>query len=197
MKPRQRLILITAALVLLTFFIERWWRGQRETSQDQNILLASRRYQVDPALIKALIWRESRFDPLARGRKSEVGLMQIMPETTGKDWALARKLGTYDGALLFNAATNVDCGTWYLRKLLVRYQATDNPIPYALADYNAGRTRALQWMKGPATTNSALFIDQIAYPSTRDYVRAIMKRRLQYEKWAANSVPVALPVTAR
>ena len=44
-------------------------------------------------------------------------------------------------------------GTWYLRKLLRRYPRADDPVVYALADYNAGRTHVLRWNKGPAATN--------------------------------------------
>ena len=53
-------------------------------------------------------------------------------------------------------------------------------MPYALADYNAGRGNVLKWMKGNAVTNSAAFIGQIGFPSTRDYVRAVQRQRLKY-----------------
>ena len=58
----------------------------------------------------------------------------------------------------------------------------DNPLPYALADYNAGRANVLKWAKGAAATNSALFLSQIGFPMTRDYVRAVMARRTHYRK---------------
>ena len=46
-----------------------------------------------------------------------------------------------------------------LSKLLRRYTKTDSPLPYALADYNAGRGNVLKWNGGEAATNSVLFID--------------------------------------
>ena len=49
-------------------WIERAWVW-RENSQDKHILTAARKYGVDPALVKAVVWRESRFNPNARGAK--------------------------------------------------------------------------------------------------------------------------------
>jgi soluble lytic murein transglycosylase len=179
-KSRARIILIIAALLLLTFLADRWRRAHLESSQDKNILVASEKYGVDPALIKAVIWQESRFDPDARGSKGEIGLMQIM-DGTGRDWAKAQHVPLFSRFTLRDAKRNIDCGAWYLAKLLRRYPATDNPLPYALADYNAGRGNVLKWTKGSASTNSAVFMDEIGFLSTRSYVRAVMDRRLKYE----------------
>jgi soluble lytic murein transglycosylase len=179
MKSRARLALVIVGVLLLTFLAEQWRRAHLEASQDGNILAASRKHHVDPALIKAVIWRESRFNPDERGSKGEVGLMQIM-EGTGTEWAGAQRVPLFSKYLLVDAAQNVDCGTWYLRKLLGRYPQTDNPVPYALADYNAGRGNVLKWMGGSAATNSAAFIGQVRFPSTRDYVRSVMQRREKY-----------------
>ena len=153
--------------------------ARREHSQDGAILAAATKYGVDRALVKAVIWRESWFNPGARGRKGEIGLMQIRAEAAS-DWARAEHLLLFQPEQLFDPGTNTLAGTWYLRKLLGRYQQTDNPLPYALADYNAGRTHVLQWAKGSSATNSAAFMEEIGFPSTREYVRAIMKRREHY-----------------
>ena len=80
----------------------------------------------------------------------------------------------------FDPRTNTLAGTWYLRKLLRRYTHTDNPAPYALADYNAGRGNVLKWSHGAAVTNSALFVNKIGFPTTRDYVLKVMARSDHY-----------------
>jgi soluble lytic murein transglycosylase len=72
-------------------------------------------------------------------------------------------------------------GAWYLEKLLKRYSRTDNPVPYALADYNAGRSNVLKWEHGSAATNSAAFLEQISFPGTKNYVRAVMRRYEHYQ----------------
>ena len=186
MKWRTRFLIVIVGLSLITFFLERWRRVHLESSQDKNILVAARKHGVDPALIKAVVWRESRFKPRARGTKGETGLMQIM-EITGREWAGAQRVPFPSKHVLFIPTKNIDCGTWYLRKLLGRYRHTDNPIPYALADYNAGRGNVLKWINGSGATNSEVFIEQIGFPSTRAYVRAVMQQRGKYETQFASA----------
>ena len=181
MKTRARLILIAVVLLVFAFCADQWRRAHLESSQDKNILAAARKHGLDPALLKAVVWRESRFDPRARGTKGELGLMQIM-EGTGREWAGAQHVLLFTKFALLDPAKNLDCGSWYLHKALARYPQADNPVPYALAEFNAGRSKVLKWMNGSATTNSAVFIEQIGFPATRDYVRAIEHRR---EKYAA------------
>jgi len=157
-----------------------WWSNWRfEHSCDKVILAAASRYGVDPALVKAVVWKESRFDASARGRAGELGLMQLM-DSAAQEWA--ETVGAYplpEGHLL-DPGTNTLAGTWYLRKMLQRYRGTDNPAAFALADYNAGRANVLKWGRGMAATNGAAFLDQIGFPGTRDYVSSVLSRRERY-----------------
>ena len=171
--------MIVIGALSVAFLADQWRRAHLESSQDSNILSASRKHGVDPALVKAVIWRESKFNPRARGTKSERGLMQIM-EITGREWAGEQRVPLFSEDVLLEPAQNIDCGTWYLGKLLRRYTRTDDPVPYALADYNAGRGNVLKWIKDDAATNSAVFIERIRFPSTRNYVRKVMERREKY-----------------
>ena len=156
-----------------------WWAAELERSQDGPIRAAAQKYGVEPALIKAVVWRESRFNPRVRGRAREIGLMQLMEESA-QEWADAERVPGFEHEHCFDPRTNTLAGTWYLRKLLRRYTHTDNPVPYALADYNAGRGNVLKWNHGAAVTNSALFVDQIGFPTTRDYVLKVMARSDHY-----------------
>jgi len=164
----------------LVKLVERY-RTYHEHSQDAAILAAARKYGVDPALVKAVVWRESWFNPHAKGRKGEIGLMKIREEAAG-EWAKAEHVVLFTHYQLFDPVKNTLAGTWYLHKLLARYQRTDNPLPYALADYNAGRAHVLRWAEGAAATNSMEFEAQIGFPSTRDYVRMVMKRYEHYRR---------------
>ena len=156
-----------------------WWQGRLERSQDGPIRIAAQRYEVEPALIKAVVWRESHFHPQARGRAEEIGLMQLQ-DTAAREWAGAEHLQGFEHEHCFDPGTNTLAGAWYLRKLLRRYAKTDNPLPYALADYNAGRGNVLKWNQGMAATNSAAFIKQIGFPGTKDYVRSVIGRYSYY-----------------
>ena len=176
---RHRSRLLLAFLLVGAVIIFLWRNSRVEHSQDNPIRLAAARYGVDPALVKAVVWRESRFNPSVRGGKQELGLMQIREEAA-HEWADAEHISSFEHEHCLDALTNTLAGTWYLRKMLKRYAQTDNPVPYALADYNAGRGNVLKWNTGEAATNSAVFIEQIGFPGTKAYVKSVMQR---YEKY--------------
>jgi soluble lytic murein transglycosylase len=179
-RRRQRSLLILFLMFLAGgAAVYWWWKGCLERSQDVPIRAAARRYGMEPALVKAVVWRESHFHPGARGRAQEIGLMQIR-ETAAQEWADAEHLPGFAHEQCFDPATNILAGTWYLRKLLKRYAQTDDPLPYALADYNAGRGNVLKWISGATATNSAAFTEHIGFPGTKDYVKSIMRRYARY-----------------
>ncbi|HVV73454.1 MAG TPA: lytic transglycosylase domain-containing protein [Verrucomicrobiae bacterium] len=154
-----------------------WWVWEQwlEGSEDVPIRAAAEKYGVEPALVKAVVWRESHFHPRARGRIGEIGLMQLR-DAASREWAQAEHVPSFNHEQCYDPQTNTLAGTWYLRKLLRRYSQTDNPLPYALADYNAGRQNILKWATGAGVTNSTVFVSQIRFPSTRAYVRAVLRR---------------------
>jgi soluble lytic murein transglycosylase len=156
-----------------------WWAGWLEGSQDGPIRAAARRYGVPPALVKAVVWRESRFRSRARGRAQEIGLMQLR-ETAAQQWADAEGIAGFEHEHCLDSRTNTLAGAWYLSKLLRRYAMTDDPLPYALADYNAGRGNVLKWNHAGGATNSAAFIGQIGFPTTKAYVKAVIARYQAY-----------------
>ena len=96
------------------------------------------------------------------------------------EWASAEHIAEFEHTICLDPATNTLAGTWYLKKILSRYKQADDPLPYALADYNAGRGNVLKWRTGSAMTNSAAFIDQIGFPGTKAYVLSILKRYRHY-----------------
>jgi peptidoglycan lytic transglycosylase len=180
-KKNRRWIVVAIVLIFLAIAAFQVFRTYRENSHDKHIIAAARKYDVDPTLIKAVVWRESRFDARARGGDGEIGLMQIR-EAAAKEWAKAEGIEFFSHQYLYDPAKNVSAGTWYLRKLLRRYPRADNPVVYALADYNAGRTHVLRWNKGAASTNSAQFLRHMDYPGTRVYIAAVQQRQQHYRK---------------
>jgi soluble lytic murein transglycosylase len=168
-------------IILLGLLALWWgrWRTYHEHSHDTAILAAAAKHRVHPALIKAVVWRESWFNPKAKGRSGEIGLMQIMKET-GSDWAKSEHVRLYLHERLYDPAKNTECGAWYLKKLLSLYRRADNPLPYALAAYNAGPGNVEKWRTGAAATNASAFIRQIGFPATKEYVLSVMKRFNRY-----------------
>jgi len=178
MRVRPKILKFTALFIGL-FLIWLIWRLLPENRYNQQIRAAAARYHVDPTLVKAVVWRESRFRPGARGTKGEIGLMQVQ-EWAAQEWADAEHIKGFQHECCSDPKTNTLAGTYYLSQLLKRYARTDNPVPYALAAYNAGRGNVLKWNTGAAATESAVFIDQIGFPSTKQYVKAIMRRQRLY-----------------
>ena len=177
----KRLITIVLLFLVVNAIIGLFWvRKHSDSKFDPEILAASQRYRIDPALVKAVIRRESAFNPRAKGKAAEIGLMQIQ-EIAAQEWADAERIDGFDHIHCFNPATNIMAGTHYLAKVMRRYMHTDSPFIYALADYNAGRTHVLRWKKGAAETNSAVFLAQMDYPGTRKYIEDILRWRKRYE----------------
>ena len=111
---------------------------------------AANHYGVSPALVDAVMWQESRYNPKAVSSAGAIGLMQLMPGT-------ARYLGVDP----YDPWQNVFGGAAYLRQQLDRF---GNNVPLALAAYNAG-PGAVQKYKGVPP-----------YAETRGYVRTITQR---------------------
>jgi soluble lytic murein transglycosylase len=172
---RRRILLLLVLALVAGYALYLWREEQRERKFFPEIQAAAQRYDLDPFLLKAVIWRESRFNANARGSKGEIGLMQIQ-EIAAQEWADAEGIASFEHEHCTDPGTNTLAGAFYLGKLLKRYRHTDNPVPYALADYNAGRGNVLKWNSGPAATNSVLFIDQIGFASTKGYVKSVMRK---------------------
>ncbi len=177
---RRRWILLIV-LVVLDAAVLFYWRFRREHRFDDVIHSAAREHGLPPALIRAVIWQESRFDPAARGTVGELGLMQVT-EDAALEWVTATRVPGFSREHLLDPRTNVLAGSYYLAKLLRRYANADQALPFALADYNAGRGNVLRWLKGTPATNSEAFLGVIGFPSTRAYVESVSR---QYERYQA------------
>lgn len=138
------------------------------------ILVAAERYRVPPHLIASVIWQETHFQPNRRGLAGEIGLMQILPNSA-REWAQAEGITDFKPIMLFDPQTNLLAGTWYLARAMQRWSDRSNPIPYALAEYNAGRSNAIRWNRD-ASPDPDAFVEAIGFPSTRNYVRRILAR---------------------
>jgi len=172
---RRGSLLILLVILILDFVLGAWlYVRWRDAKFGTEIRVAASRYGVDPELVRSVVWQESRFQADARGTSGEIGLMQIMGPAA-EDWAVAEKIEPWEHEMCADPGTNTMVGTWYLAKLIKRYPDTDDPLVYALADYNAGRTHVLRWAQGPAQTNSAAFLEAMTFPGTKKYIYSILK----------------------
>jgi soluble lytic murein transglycosylase len=125
-------------------------------------------HDLDPALLAAVVYVESRFDPNAESAAGAIGLMQLLPETA--EGIALRTGGTaFVVADLRDPEINVRYGSWYLDHLLERY----GDARLALAAYHAGQGNVDEWRRAGAG---------IAFPETRDYVEQVLETRDVYER---------------
>jgi len=150
----------------------------RYNSYDAEIARAAARQGVDPLLVKAIIWRESRFQPQKSGAAGERGLMQVT-EPAAQDWAKASGVTAFAPSDLFDPKTNIEVGTWYLAKALRHWSSQEDPLPFALGEYNAGRSRVKRWSGGVRMSADDL-ATAMDIPSTRSYVASVRNRYNYY-----------------
>jgi soluble lytic murein transglycosylase len=100
----------------------------------------ARNYELDPALLAAVIYQESKFRADAKSDSGAVGLMQLQPETA-RGIAVRTGGSRFQTSDLYNPEINVRYGSWYLRHLLNKYG--DEKL--ALAAYNAGQSNVDEW----------------------------------------------------
>lgn len=135
---------------------------------------------LDPALVAAVVYEESRFRPDTRSSAGAVGLMQLLPST-------ARGIAIRTGGSRFNPATdllnpdlNLRYGCWYLRHLELRYHRTD----LALAAYNAGEANVDQWLAEAPTGRTPV----IQFAATRTYVADVQHAQAVYRRIYASQL---------
>jgi soluble lytic murein transglycosylase len=131
---------------------------------------------IDPALLAAVIYQESKFKPSARSRSGAIGLMQLTPST-------ARGIALRTGGTAFRVSDltdpkiNIRYGTWYLHDLFAKYGS----LRLVLAAYNAGQGNVDRWR---------LAGEGIQFPETRAYVdRVEHLERVYRNAWHAQLYP--------
>ena len=160
-----------------------WMSPARFHQYDHLIRSVAIEHHLDPMLVKAVVWRESRFDPKKHGSAGERGLMQVS-EKAANEWARENKIDNFRVEQLFDPKTNLEAGSWYLRRALEHWKAQLDPIPFALAEYNAGASRAQRWSGGDtiAAIPAQKFLQNIDFPATRKYVESIIARYEFYQR---------------
>lgn len=132
---------------------------------------------VPPALIAAVIYAETKFEPRTSSTGAE-GLMQVEPQTA---LDLARRSGAtaFSVSDLEHPATNIAYGTYYLRELLTAYHGSK---VLALAAYNGGETNVNRWEARARARGHDLTVAEIPFPETRAYVARVLSAERRYAR---------------
>jgi len=158
---------ILLAVVLVQTAKPGWWERLWYPLHYQQIVRGhARNYDLDPALLAAVIYQESKFRANARSSSGAIGLMQLLPDTA-KGIALHTGGTAFRVDDLYNPELNVRYGAWYLRHLLQKYGDERT----ALAAYNAGQDNVDRWRR------SGLGIQ---FSETRAYVERVEELKQIY-----------------
>ena len=128
-------------------------------------------YRLEPELLAAVIYTESKFDPDAESPSGAIGLMQLLPETAA---GIAERTGgsRFETADLYDPELNVRYGSWYLRHLLDKY---DGDLRKALAAYNGGQgnvDRGIQYAETKAYVDRVRELEDTYARAYADELRA-------------------------
>ena len=131
--------------------------------------------RVDPALVAAVIYAESKFDPRPSSAGAQ-GLMQILPATA---YYLAHLSGgrSFTASDLATPKINVAYGTYYLRYLLDHYHGNEM---LAVAAYNGGLANVDRWAQRASADGTRLTAEGIPFPETRAYVQRVFAAQRAY-----------------
>jgi soluble lytic murein transglycosylase len=138
---------------------------------------------LDPALVAAVIYAETKFIPRTSSAGAQ-GLMQLMPQTAR---FLARRSGGIDftTADLATPRVNIAYGTYYIRYLLDEFHGN---LIAAVAAYNGGDANVHRWIDRANTAGHPFGLADIPFPETRDYVQRVLQARSQYRHTYASQL---------
>jgi len=173
-------MLVLAAGVLLAVAVVQdakpgWWeRLWYPLRYEQIVRGHARNYELDPALLAAVIYQESKFKADARSSSGAIGLMQLLPDTA-QGIALHTGGTAFRVGDLYDPEINVRYGAWYLRHLLQKYGDERT----ALAAYNAGQDNVDGWRRSGSG---------IQFSETRAYVDRVEELKQIYRDAYGNDL---------
>jgi soluble lytic murein transglycosylase len=148
---------------------EPWWDTIKTESAKNNL---------DPYLVASLIRQESEFNPSVVSYANAYGLMQMLP-AVGKEMAREDGMSSFQTFQLLDPITNIRLGTRYLRGRLEKFGGVPE---YALAAYNAGDERVVDWKSAGPYQGIDEFVESIPFTQTREYVEAILRNIETYKE---------------
>ncbi len=160
--------LVLAAFAVYVYETEpRWYERLRYPLRYEQIVRGhADNYRLEPQLVAAVIYQESKFDADAVSTSGAVGLMQLLPATAQGIADRTGGSGWHERDLV-DPELNVRYGSWYLRHLLDKYGDEE----LALAAYNAGQTNVDRWREQGSG---------IEFPETRHYVQRVQELKAIY-----------------
>lgn len=179
-----KLISFAVLAVLLigggVFFANWYWIHR----YDDLIAANAAARKLDEKLVWSVVYEETYFRDWMIGADAEIGLMQVTP-TVARMWVKENGKKEFESlaaenvnALMLDPERNIQAGCWYLEKVRERYRGYPAEDALALAAYNAGPSRVVDWVSDTEISKISEdeFIQHIEIQSTKNYVNSILKR---------------------
>lgn len=168
-------LLAVAALLLRTGY-NRFQKSFYPLRYTEHVEKYAKEYQLEPALVYAVIRSESNFDADAKSRSGALGLMQMMPDTF--DWLQEKENDSYSEEDLFRPEVSIRYGCLYLSMMMEKYGS----LRTALCAYNAGSGTVDGWLKDSRYSSDGKNLSRIPYEETKNYADAVLKSYDRYKK---------------
>ena len=177
-------LLILILLVIIVLNIKSILKSFYPIKYENQIITYSRRYNVDPYLVAAVIRTESNFDEKAISHTGAYGLMQIMPDTAL--WIAGNmKLKGFNKEKSFDPEINVAMGCWYLHDLNSEF---NGDLELVLAAYNGGRGNVKKWLQNKEYSSDGKTLNNIPFGETDKYVKKVKINYRIYSKLYGNEI---------
>ncbi len=156
-----------------------FWVNFYPPAFSQTIDSFSKKYKVDPLLVKGLIRQESLYNTYSLSPAGARGLMQIMPKTGRRIFRQIYSSKNFDVESLFQPEINIELGIHYLSKLNQKHKNNKN---YILINYNAGPKVLRAWKRRFRHLKDVdVFIESIPYTETRNYIKKVIRNLRTYK----------------
>ena len=188
---------------------------QSEHKYGEYVALYAKEYQLEQALIFAIIKTESSFNPYAVSHIPAYGLMQVVPASAGRDVykALNDKDGVPTKEMLFTPKINIQYGSTYLNILFTRYlKGINNSLSHeycVIAAYNTGsgnvlsvfhsdRKKAIEVIN--SMTSSEVYRKlrtSLKYEEARNYLLKVTNAKKEFQQTATNTQDSGILLSVR
>lgn len=164
-----RVIILFAVFIMIILNAKNIFRHFYPAKYSAYIIEYSKKYNLDPFFVSAVIKVESNFNEKAKSSKNAYGLMQIT-EDTGK-WAASKmKMTDFKVDMLYDPETNIKIGCWYLNNLSSEFKGD---IELILAAYNGGRGNVQKWLKSSEHSADGKSLQYIPFKETDQYIKKV------------------------
>ncbi|MGI9116275.1 MAG: lytic transglycosylase domain-containing protein [Gaiellales bacterium] len=172
-------LIVLAAVGLYAVKTEPGWYVRMRYPLEYGAIIRAHadNYGLEPSLLAAVVYTESKFDPNAKSSAGAIGLMQLLP-ATAQGIADHTGGGSYQPTDLYDPELNIRYGAYYLARMRDKYRDHPQALDLALAAYNAGQGNVDRWV---AATPAGRPV-RIPFRETRDYIARVHRLQALYRR---------------